>query len=29
MMCNICTKKDKPLKPLDLRGFEDGSREVI
>ena len=29
MMCNICTKSNKPLKPLDLRGFEDGSREVI
>ena len=25
----LCTKSNKPLKPLDLRGFEDGSREVI
>lgn len=23
------SESDKPLKPLDLRGFEDGSREVI
>lgn len=29
MECNVCSKSDKPLKSLDLRGFEDGSREVI
>ena len=29
MECKLCSKSNKPLKPLDLRGFEDGSREVI